>query len=329
VNETPPPELRRDPVTGRAVLIAPGRATRPMALADALPHHRPPRHRAAEGVFCPFCPGNEWDTPDETYAVREAGSPPNGPGWALRVVPNKYPAVTPDGGPFGFHDVLIPCPAHEPNPARLTVGQLTETLAAVRERFRSFSDDGRVAYAQFFMNVGAEAGASLDHAHGQILATDFVPDDVNAAIRGHVNYEAAHGRCETCARVNPPERLVHLSESAFVVCPYASRFAYEMAVVPTTHRARFHDVADDEFRGIAFVLKRTLLALDAALHEPAYNLVLHSAPFRDAPESYHWHLSIVPRTARAAGYEWGTGVFINTVPPECAATRLREAMARG
>lgn len=321
-------ELRHDPVTGRAVLIAPGRATRPMALADAHPHHRPPRHRAAEGVFCPFCPGNEWDTPDETYAVRDAPSSPNGPGWSLRIVPNKFPAVSPDGGAFGFHEVVVPCPAHESNPATLSVEHLTAMLMAVRERFLAFKAEGRIAYAQFFMNVGAEAGASLDHAHGQILATDFVPDDVTTDVTGHTNFESSSGRCGTCARVTHPERLVFLNEAAFVVCPFASRFAYELAVIPTKHQPLFHKTSGDELRCVAFALKRTLLALDTVLHEPAYNLILHTAPFRDPTDSYHWHLSIMPRTARAAGYEWATGVFINTVPPELAARELRNVMAR-
>ena len=322
------PELRIDPVTGRKVLIAPGRAARPMTLAHAEPQHRTPRHRAAENLFCPFCPGSEWDTPNETYALRESGLQPNGPGWQLRVVPNKFPAVDVNGdGAFGIHEVVVPCPEHEANPVKLSDGQWSAMVLAWRDRLRAFARDERLAYAQVFQNVGAEAGASLDHVHAQILATPFVPDAIREELVGSETSFRKTGSCAFCAMRDEPSRLVYDDRDFTVLCPPAPRFGFESWIIPVQHNSHFESISDDDAGRLAVTLKRTLMAIDRVLHEPAYNFFLHTAPFRTTPlPHYHWHIEIIPRTARAAGYEWGAGVFINSVSPESAAEQLRVAV---
>ncbi len=376
------PELRRDPVTGRWVLIAPKRARRPIALSGAGPRHR----TAGERRPCPFCPGEEHDTPNEVYAVRDPGSVPNGPGWRLRVVPNKFPAVraeeepTPPGPPSlkgrgvtagvasfdsadvdevrmsssplpfreggpggvgsslftsapatGFAEVLIDCPEHIDNPTLLSNEQFRDVFIAYRERMTALAADLRLAHVAVFKNVGAEAGASLGHTHSQIIATPVVTAIIRSELTGAEAYHTRTGRCVFCDIVSQEladgSRVVARSERFVVVTAYAPRFAYEMWVLPVQHESRYESLTDDAALELAALLTRVLRALDAAQHSPAYNWFLHTTPLHDgSPTHYHWHLEILPRTARPAGLEWGHGCHITTVAPERAASELRAAL---
>lgn len=361
------PELRRDPVTGRWALVAPGRAGRPITLAGAGPQCR----TSTERVPCPFCAGEEHDTPNEVYALRQPGTAPNGPGWRLRVVPNKFPAVRPnataaapvntpgpmsgttrgmfdDGGEgyrpprtapdafplfndapaAGFAEVLIDCPEHIDNPAQLSDEQLRDVFRAYRERMNALTADPRLAYVAVFKNVGAEAGASLGHTHSQIIALPVVPVLVRAELTGAEAYYVRTGRCVFCDIVEEElandSRLVARSANFAVVTAYAPRFSYEMWVLPIRHESRYEAITDDESLELAKLLKRVLRALDESQHSPAYNWFLHTTPLNaDDPPHYHWHLEILPRTARPAGLEWGFGAHITTVAPEHAASELR------
>ena len=294
-----------------------------MPLEHVEAHHRPPRHRTSERAECPFCPGNEHDTPAESYAIRETGIATDGPGWSLRVVPNKFPAVSvEDSQSFGIHEVVIPCAEHESNPTRLSDAQLAAMFIAIRERLRVYSTDERLAYAQAFQNVGAEAGASLDHVHAQLLATPFVPEAIEQELTGSKRFFETTGTCVFCHLAAQASRIT-ANDHFLAFCPPAPRFAFESWIVPTIHNSDFLAVSHEEVIALASLLKRVLLTIDCVLHEPAYNVILHTAPFRmGSLPHYHWHLEIIPRTARAAGYEWGTGVFINTVSPEQAAREL-------
>jgi UDPglucose--hexose-1-phosphate uridylyltransferase len=334
-----PPEYRRDPVTGRWVLIAPERAARPLALSHVKPHDR----RDAERDRCPFCEGREENTPLERFAIRAPGSAANGPGWQLRVVPNKFPAVRPLAAtdPLGLgllesvpghgeHELVIPCARHESNPVRLTDDEFADLLRAYRERLLTLADDPRLAYATVFQNVGAEAGASLAHLHSQILATPFVPDGVQQELDGSRRHFERTGSCVFCDilrhEVAAGERVVVATARFVVLLPFAGRFAYETWVLPRTHESRYEALADDAAGELAGVMRDVLGRLDAVLDEPAYNYYLHTAPLRSGElPHYHWHLEVIPRTARAAGFEWGSGCFINTVAPERAAAELRAA----
>ncbi len=341
------PELRRDPVTGRWVLIAPERARRPIALSDAGPHHR----TNGERTPCPFCPGQEYDTPNETFAYREPGSAPNGPGWHLRVVPNKFPAVRCDPvtrrltpqlvredaalfasvPAYGVAEVLIECAEHISNPTLLSDGQLRDVFRAYRERMKTLSADPGLAAVSVFKNVGAEAGASLGHTHSQIIATAVVPELIRAELAGASEYFTRTGHCVFCdlaaRELADGTRVVARSAHFVVVTAFAPRFGYEMWAIPLAHETRYESITDGETFELARLLKRVLRALDDVLHSPAYNWFLHTTPPRagDLP-SYHWHLEIVPRTSRPAGLEWGHGCNISTTSPEHAAAQLRAAL---
>lgn len=336
------PELRRDPVTGRWALIAPARARRPIALSDAGPRHR----TTGERTPCPFCPGQERDTPNEVLAYRDPSTEPNSPGWRLRVVPNKFPAVRFNGTQFpnnhsetlfestaaiGFAEVLIDCAEHIDNPALLSDEQFRDVFRAYRERMISLTHDSRLAHVAVFKNVGAEAGASLGHTHSQLIATPVVPELIQLELTGAESHFARTGRCVFCditaRELTAGSRVVTRSANFAVVTAFAPRFAYEMWVLPRRHESRYESISDDAALELARLLKHVLRALDTVLHSPAYNWFLHSTPLRAGePPHYHWHLEILPRTARPAGLEWGHGCHITTIAPEHAAEELRAAL---
>lgn len=334
------PELRCDPITGRWVIIAPERARRPIALSGAGPRHR----TSGERTPCPFCAGEEHDTPNEVFAIRVPGSAPNGPGWRLRVVPNKFPAVRADSfvppdssalfesaPALGSAEVVIDCPEHIDSPTHLSDEQLRDVLRAYRERMIALAADPRLAYVAVFKNVGAEAGASLGHTHSQIIATPVVPALLQTELSGAEAYTARTGRCAFCTIVEEEAaggaRVVARSEKFVVVTAFAPRFAYEMWVLPTQHTARYENLTDGAALELAALLRRVLRALDVVQHSPAYNWFLHTAPLRSEElPHYHWHLEILPRTARPAGLEWGFGCHITTIAPERAASELRAAL---
>jgi UDPglucose--hexose-1-phosphate uridylyltransferase len=336
------PEFRRDPVCGRWAVVAPERSRRPMTLEGAEPRHR----RNGERRPCPFCPGQEHDTPHEVLAYRDAGSLPDGPGWQLRVVPNKFPAVRPDVAGefcavegmvflttpgFGRSEVLIECPEHLPDPTKLSDEQFAAVFRAYRDRVLTLSDDQRLMYAAVFKNVGAEAGASLGHTHSQIIATPLVPEAIEAELAGGRDFFARTGRCVFCdlatRELRDGERVIARSEHFLAVAAFAPRYAYEFWVLPLHHSARYESVTDADALELARLMKRVLAALDRVQGEPAYNWCLHTAPLRSAElPHYHWHIEVLPRTSRPAGLEWGYGCFITTVAPETAAAEMRAAL---
>jgi len=338
----PEPEFRRDPVCGRWAVVAPERALRPITLHGAEPRHR----TNGERLPCPFCPGQERETPHEVLAFREPGWAADGPGWNLRVVPNRFPAVRPDvDGTFcavggmvflttpglGRSEIVIESPEHVTAPTQMKDEQFAAVFRAYRDRILTLADDGRLAYASIFKNVGAEAGASLGHTHSQIVATPVVPELVEAELAGSREFLGRTGRCVFCdlitRELTSGARVVARSERFVIVTAFAPRFAYELWVLPAQHASRFESIADDTALDLAKVMKRALTALDLAQSEPAYNWHLHTAPLR-SPElpHYHWHIEVLPRTARPAGLEWGYGCFITTVAPETAAAELRAAL---
>lgn len=349
MNMNDDPELRRDPVTGRWVATAPQRARRPIRISGHDPKHR----IAGDPYPCPFCPGQEFETPHEVYAVRDAGTGADSPGWRLRIVPNMYPAVRAEPLPpatvpttvdalgsaslftsapaIGVAEVMIECAEHFDDPTKLSNEQLGEVFRAYRERMRALAADPRLAHIAVFKNVGAEAGASLAHLHSQIIATPVVPELVCAELTGAAAYYAETGRCVFCDLVRDElageSRVVARSANFVIVTAFAPRFAYEMWLLPVVHEARYESVTDARVAELASLLKRALVALDRVQDAPAYNWVLHTTPVRmGEPVHYHWHIEVLPRTARPAGLEWGFGCNITTIAPEHAATELRGAL---
>jgi UDPglucose--hexose-1-phosphate uridylyltransferase len=316
------PQLRRDPVVGRQVLIAPERAARPTELEE--PGHL--AHHAA----CPFCEGHESETPHEVHALRQQGTAADGPGWQVRVIPNRFPAVRRDAETaYGVHEVVIECPHHEYSMAALSDRQVRDVFSVYRDRLTALRADSRLAYVQVFKNHGAPAGASVEHAHSQILAGTVVPREVRAELDGSSAYHSQHGRCVYCDLIDRElaagERVVLAGEHVVAVAAWAGRFPYETWLLPRRHGAHYHRLSEAELTDLAAVSRSVLRKLSAAADDPAYNVVLHTAPAA-ADESYHWHWETLPRLTGIAGYELATGCYLNPLPPEEAAARLREIL---
>jgi len=329
------PELRRDPVVGRWVIISTERARRP---SDFVAPTSPPL-----GGPCVFCPGQESRTPDEVWCLRPAASVPNGSGWLVRVVPNKFPALRIEGelepsgeglydrmNGLGAHEVVIETPDHDARIERLPVSHLAEVLRAYRDRILDLAKDARLEYVMVFKNQGERAGASMFHAHSQLIATPIVPIMVGEELAGGLQHFRMKRRCIWCDIVRQERqgggRVVLEREGFIALAPFAPRFPFETWVLPTEHRSAYEETPLDELLALADVLSDTLARMDRTLSVPPYNLVLHSAPLRiGAIDHFHWHLEIIPILTKVAGFEWGTGFFINPTPPEEAARYLREA----
>ncbi len=327
-------EFRRDPVTGRWVLIAGDRHDRPNDFEI-----EPTRAVGAE--TCPFCEGREDRTPPEVLAWRPARARPDTPGWTVRVVPNKFPAVRPEAvlerqhdGVFdalpgaGWHEVVVETPHHGETLGTMTVEGVERVLWAWRERLRAFKGDPRLRYALVFKNHGALAGATLEHSHSQVIALPIVPEFVGSALDGARTRHAATGRCVFCEVAEQERargvRVVEDADGYLVFEPYAARFPFETWILPRVHRARFEDSSDEERRALAARLRSAVGRIERGLDRPAFNLMLHTAPFaEEAGPWYHWHVEIVPKLSRMGGFEWATGFFINLQTPEGAAEVLR------
>lgn len=337
-----PPEFRRDPVSGRWVIIAPGRQQRP---------HDIQVERAVSGGRddCPFCPGYELMTPPEVLAYRPGGGAANTPGWDLRVVPNKFPALVMEPGAramdgqttarafqasdrmhaIGAHEVIIETPDHDRRPAQMSEAEVERFLRASRARMLALTDDDRLKYILVFKNHGAAAGATLAHPHAQIIGLPIVPIVVQQEIDGARAHFAAEGRCVFCEMIDQQRRdgrrVIQEDADVIAIAPYAPRFAFETWLLPKRHAARFEDASPDEDRSMARLLTMVLRRLNAVLDTPPFNLVLHTSPLSDdVAEVYHWHVEILPVLTREGGLEWGSGLHVNPTPPEDAARALRE-----
>lgn len=329
-------ELRKDPITGRWVIIASERASRP---TDFLIDRQMP-----SGGTCPFCYGSEDRTPPEVLAYRPETTSPDTPGWRVRVVPNKYPALRIEGqlgrraagmydlmNAIGAHEVVIECPDHRSQLADLSTAQVTEVVWAYRDRFVDLQRDPRFRYILIFKNQGAEAGATLEHAHTQIIATPVVPKRVTEEIAGARQHFEQRERCIYCDIVRQElelgTRVVSRDEHFVVIEPFAARFPFETWILPIEHTANFETISAGQVESLAAALRATLRRIHSALEGPAFNYVLHTAPTGGdgVAEAYHWHLEIMPKLTRVAGFEWGSGFYINPTPPEAAAEALRGA----
>jgi UDPglucose--hexose-1-phosphate uridylyltransferase len=333
----PVPELRKDPIVGRWVIVATERAKRPLL------SRKEPAPPMLQGTLCPFCEGNEDKTPHEILAYRDKQSKPNERGWRVRVVPNKYPALQIEGtlgkrgegmydrmNGIGAHEVIIETPEHVASITDLDEEHLREVLWIYRDRLVDLKKDARLVYGMLFKNVGTLAGASLEHTHSQLIVTPVVPISVREEMDGAHAFYQYRGRCIYCDMIEQElasEARVVLDTSHFVaLCPYASRFPFEVWIIPKQHASHYENIHKMEVDELGRVLKNVLEKLESALDKPAYNYIIHTAPFDSvAVPHYHWHLEIIPRLTRIAGFEWGTGFYINPVPPEQATAFLREA----
>lgn len=328
------PELRKDPIAARWVIIATERARRPQDFSVA---QNPPR-----GGPCAFCEGGESQTPPEILCLRNSNSHPNEPGWRLRVVPNKFPALRIEGdltkrgngiydmiNGVGAHEVIVEAPQHALSLSALSQESVRDVVWAYRERLADLKKDVRFIYGLVFKNVGDAAGASLEHTHSQLIVTPIVPELVQREMAGGKQFYDYRGRCIFCdmiqQEIQEGIRVVENDPNFVAFCPYASRFPFETWILPKRHSTRFEVLPDTLLGELARILRVSLIRIDKALNSPPYNYLLHTGPFDlDELEYYHWHIEIIPRITRVAGYEWGTGFYINPMAPENAAQFLRE-----
>ena len=323
-------------MTGRWVIISTDRQKRPTDF-----HLERARIITAES--CPFCPGHEDMTPREVRSVRHNGSAPNSPGWDLRVVPNRFPALQVEGnldregeGLFdrmngiGAHEVIIETPDHEKTLSTMSEPEIERVLWAYRERIADLKNDRRFRYILVFKNHGAPAGATLEHPHSQVIALPIVPAFVREEIEGARRHFRDKERCVFCdiirQEVTAGRRVIHENADIVALAPYAPRFPFETWLLPRSHGARFEDASRQQYESLARMLKTVLLRFDRTLESPAYNMIIHSSPFtEETGDFYHWHVELIPKLTRTAGFEWGTGFYINPTSPEEAAQVLRNA----
>jgi UDPglucose--hexose-1-phosphate uridylyltransferase len=331
------PQFRQDPTTKEWVIIAAERAKRPhdfiksKTLVEKLPYRED----------CPFCQGNEHLTPHESLAYRRGG-PPDSKGWWVRVIPNKFPALVPEGslqreetGFFrmmdgvGIHEVVIESPMHDQLLPMMEDRLVEEVLLAYRERYLVLREDPRIKLIIIFKNHGEAAGTSLDHTHSQLVGTAVVPSNIRKKLEEAARYYDDHGRCVFCDTIQEElkfgKRVVMDTERFLVVQSFASRAPFETWIIPKEHQASFGLISMDDSKRFAKVLKTILFKLYSKLNDPDYNYVIHTAPVKDEQEDYyHWHLQIIPRLTTPAGFEMGSGIYINVSLPEETAQFLRE-----
>jgi UDPglucose--hexose-1-phosphate uridylyltransferase len=330
-------ELRKDPVTGRWVIISTERRKRPSDFQlESV--------RVEADPSCPFCEGNEQMTPPELRANRN-GSVPNSAGWSLRVIPNRFPALRVEGsldrqgeGLFdkmtgiGAHEVIIETPKHDLSLATMEQEAVEQVLWAFRERVIDLKRDTRFRYIIIFKNHGSAAGAHLLHSCSQLIALPIVPREVRDEVDGAHRHFQAKERCVYCDIVRQElgdrKRVILENADVVAVAPYAPRFPFETWLLPKRHQSQFEDAAKHEYASLAAMLGEVLRRMNTMLLDPPFNLLIHSAPVTEpVGEYYHWHVEIIPTLTKVAGFEWATGFYMNPVAPEEAAQVLRDARA--
>jgi len=327
------PEIRQNPATKEWVIVATERAKRPEDFVKPAKPRRIPRFSKK----CPFCPGNESQTPPEIASNRDDRG-----AWTIRVVPNRYAALVPEGDSireedfdffrrmpgYGRHEVIIETPLHNASLGRVDDEKAFEIVSTYYERYRCLSRDKRIKLITVFRNYGREAGTSLEHPHSQSVATPIVPLHIRHRLEEATRFYDDTGDCVFCRIIESEkkekDRIVMEGEGFIVIEPFASRSPFETWILPLEHRATFGEATLTELTGFARILRRVLEKFVSALQDPAYNMVIQTAPTNEEGEEYyHWHVKLFPRMTTPAGFELGTGVYIDTVLPEAASKYLR------
>lgn len=337
------PELRKDPVIGRWVIIATERARRPDQFGGQV--YESPTEKA-----CPFCEGSESQTPPEIYSLRPRHTAPNTSGWDLRVVPSIAPFLRIEGdlerhgkgvydimNGIGAHELIIETNQHIGNMADLSEEQIVKVLNCYVDRINDLEKDKRFKYVLIFKNHGFSAGGGrVKHTKSQLIATPVNPKRVKEELLGARQYYDYHERCIFCDLIKQElaskDRLILDIDGFIAITPFAARFPFEVWILPKKHSCDFTHLDPAHRPDLARVIKIVLSKLKKGLNDPPYNYVLHTAPFRrqkigywkSIDNDYHWHIEIMPRLTRMAGFEWGTGFYICPLPPEDAAKFLRE-----
>ncbi|MFH1797940.1 MAG: galactose-1-phosphate uridylyltransferase [Candidatus Omnitrophota bacterium] len=337
-------ELRKDPILGRWVIISSERGNRPNSFV------KQDEPRVDDVSKCPFCSGKEAMTPPEIYSLRDPNTKPNSPGWKVRVVPNKFPACCIETGlkkkgfglhdmmtNFGAHEVIIETPDHNKEVKDQTTDEILNVISVLQYRAEDLYKDQRFRYILVFKNKGKSAGASLAHPHHQIIGLPITPKRVREELQGAQAYFKLKERCIYCDLIEQEaswgERIVYENDGFICFCPYASRFPFEVWILPKEHSIDFYgEKAKGAAKELADMFKTLFNKYDKILKNPEYNYVIHSAPNRFSRSGYwqtieqdfHWHIELFPKLVTVAGFEWGSGFYINPMSPEVAAKYLRE-----
>jgi len=328
------PEIRQNPATKEWVIVATERAKRPEDFIKLARPRRVPRFSKK----CPFCPGHEDQTPPEISSSRDEHGT-----WTVRVVPNRFAALVPEGDSIreedfdffrkmpgvGRHEVIIETPLHNASLGRIGDDKALEIVSTYHERYRCLSRDKRFKLITIFRNYGREAGTSLEHPHSQIVATPIVPLHIRHRLEEATRFYDDTGECVFCRIIESErkekDRIVMEGDGFIVIEPFAARSPFETWILPLEHRSTFGEATLAELGGFARILNRVLEKFVQVLQDPAYNMVIQTAPTNEEDEDYyHWHVKLFPRVTTPAGFELGTGVYINTVLPEAAAEYLKK-----
>lgn len=331
------PELRQNLITRDWVIISTERANRPNQFR--ISRTRPAL--AEKDESCPFCPGNEHLTAAEISRIG------NGSNWRVRTVPNKFPALTSVGertrsnnGIFrsmtgvGFHEVIVDHPRHNMTPALITDDEMTDIVTMYWTRYAALKKDPRIEAIVIFRNHGESAGTTLYHPHSQLAATPVVPSQVRARMEESIRYFDDNGECLFCRTLREEiaagDRIIIEGEHFIAFIPYAALSPFHTWIFPKRHMSSFDDIADAEITDLARVLRSLLARLYHGLNDPDYNYTIRSIPTANpGADSFHWYLTVVPRVSRVAGFEIGSGMFINPALPEESARFLREVKIPG
>jgi len=336
--------LRKDPIVGRWIIISTERPKRP---EDYNVLEEPEGHAGPED--CPFCAGNESKTPPEISSFRAEKTKPNTPGWWIRTIPSADPFLNSEGhleregsgiydwmNGVGAHEIIIESPEHVLRIEDLPESQVEKVLWAYRDRILNLERDERLRYVLIVKNQGAAAGSAIPHTHSQIIATPIIPKLVKEKLDGAKSYYDYKERCVFCDMIRQeqlsPERVIEDSRHFLVMAPFAPRFPFEIWIYPKEHSCSYADISKEQIMDLSRVLRATLGKLGTALKNPPYNYILYTAPNRvprrghwhSLNDDFHWHLEIMPRLTRVAGFERGSGFYTNPTPPELAAQSLRD-----
>jgi UDPglucose--hexose-1-phosphate uridylyltransferase len=329
-------EIRRDPVIGRWVIMDTDHPAKPE-------EYEYEAHTYKGGV-CPFCYGNETMTPPEIEVIRDPSTSPNTSGWQVRVVANKFPALQIEGelerrglgiydlsNGVGAHEVLVETPYHEKDTPDLLNSEVENFLSMYCRRALDLVKDKRFKYIMVFKNFGAAAGASLEHPHTQMIALPMIPKSVLEEIKGAHDYFEYRERCIFCDIIRQEEgegeRIILENKHFLSFAPYASRFPFEIWIIPKKHNEFFCHMSKEEIPSLAAILRETIAKIKCIFPHLSYNFIVHSGPVNTdvAVEGYHWHIEFMPKLTRVAGFEWGSGFYLVSTPPELAAKLLKEA----
>ena len=329
------PEFRQNLATKEWIILAPERGKRPSQYIESRPIPvRLPQHL----VDCPFCPGNEDKIVTPVYVAPECGD------WQVRVVPNKYAALQPhlpttrnyvgtflSAMGFGIAEVVIEHARHDLSPALMHPNEIAAVLRAYRERQIAISRNEKINLVMIFRNFGERAGTSLEHPHSQIIATPIVPPHIRFPIEQAVMHYDKNGTCVYCDMVKEElrqgDRVIVNSKNFVAFCPFAARSPFECRIYPKWHAASYVSIEDSRVTELAQVLSEVLRKIYYGLKNPDYNYIIRSSPIGDEDTRYlHWYMVIIPKVSIPAGFEIGSGIYINTMPPEESAHFLRQTV---